>query len=200
MEVDTPQGVRVGSSVYEVWANSKTSLLPEEAKRAWGVKGEAVAVDLPSGRTLFALLTTNADHQDLAGLSMSALDPAYRNDVVESARRIAGGQGTKKEAVVSPADYPMLVTFREQGTPRSVEAIDPSDLASHFGAGYKLRRITVQITSDSVTSGIKNRFSWWQDYERRHFDGTPTISENLMSNDLAAHLSTGSLSTEAGNE
>lgn len=65
VEVDTPQGLRKGSSVYEVWANNKTALLPDEAKRDWGVRGEAVAVDLPNGQTLFAPLKTNAKHGDL---------------------------------------------------------------------------------------------------------------------------------------
>src|SRR5690242_13207563 len=57
VEVETPQGVRSGSSVYQVSAASMPALLlPNERKRDWVVKGEAVAVDLPNGQTLFALM------------------------------------------------------------------------------------------------------------------------------------------------
>jgi hypothetical protein len=160
VEVDTPQGLRKGSSVYEVLANNKTALLPEEASRDWGVRGEAVAVDLPNGRTLFALLKTNAKHGDMAGLSMTALDPAFQNDIVESAARIASGKGVKRQAAVAPEDYPMLVTFRDLADPTSVQAVPPTGFASVFGPGYALRRITVQITDDDIATGIQGRLSW----------------------------------------
>jgi hypothetical protein len=57
VEVVTPQGVRQGSNVYEIWANPS---IPGSQRRIWGESGEAVAVDLPNGKTLFALLKTNA--------------------------------------------------------------------------------------------------------------------------------------------
>lgn len=77
-------------------------------------------MDLPNGQTLFALLKTNAKHGDLAGLSMTALDPAFQNDIVESAARIASGKGVKRQAEVAPEDYPMLVTFRDLADRTSV--------------------------------------------------------------------------------
>lgn len=160
VEVDTPQGLRKGASVYEVWANNKTALLPEEASRDWGVRGEAVAVDLPNGQTLFALLKTNAKHGDLAGLSMTALDPAFQNDIVESAARIASGKGVKRQAEVAPEDYPMLVTFRDLADPASVQAVNLADFASVFGPGYALRRITVQITDINFASSLQERLRW----------------------------------------
>ncbi|MBB4640568.1 hypothetical protein [Rhizorhapis suberifaciens] len=160
VEIDTPEGLRTGSSVYEVRANNKTALLPEEAKRAWGVKGEAVAVDLPGGRTMFALLKTGAIHGDLAGLSMTALDPAFKNDVVESAARISARQNIRQSAEVRPEDYPMLVTFRNMADPTSVARVDPVNLAPSFGAGYRLKRITVAVTDEDVTTGIEKRLGW----------------------------------------
>lgn len=52
VEVDTPEGVMTGSSVSEVkWRYSSRG-----SSRA-SSRGEAVAVDLPGGRTLFALMT-----------------------------------------------------------------------------------------------------------------------------------------------
>ena len=161
VEVDTPQGLRSRSSVYEVWANGITAALPEEAKRDWGVKGEAVPVDLPNGRTLFALLkTVNPMREDLAQMSMVALDPAFNNDIVESAGRISQNSGVRANADVPPSDYPLLVMFRDIVDPKSVERVDPADLASAFGPGVRLKRLTVEVTDDDVTMGIEKRLGW----------------------------------------
>ena len=192
VEVDTPQGLRKGSSVYEVWANNKTALLPEEASRDWGVRGEAVAVDLPNGQTLFALLKTNAKHGDMAGLSMTALDPAFRNDIVESTARIASGDGVRRQAEVAPGDYPILATFHDLADPTSVQAVHPADFASAFGPGYALRSITVQITEEPVTTMIKKKLRWLSSYRNKTFAG----NRYAVDNSLADSLGTGSFSTE----
>lgn len=194
VEVETPEGARSGSSVYKVWANNKTPLLPEESKREWGVNGDAVAVDLPGGRTLFALLKTGAAHGDLAGLSMAALDPAFRNDIVESARRISSGRGVLQKAVVRPEDYPMLVMFRDIDDPASVERVDPANLATSFGPGYGLRRIIVEITNERVSRGIENRLDWWHLYrkERLRLNGKKGA---ISTDEIADNLGTGSFRT-----
>ena len=197
VEVETPQGLRSGSSVYQVWANDTTAVLPEEAKRDWGVKGEAVAVDLPGGRTLFALLkTVNPMREDLARMSMAALDPAFNNDIVESARRISRGSGVRANADVMPNNYPLLVRFRDVADPKSVERVAAANSAAAFGPRVRLRRITVEVTDDPVTTGIEKRFSWWNAFRNHHFDGTSTVSEDMISKNLAAHMSSGSFSTE----
>lgn len=179
LEVDTSDGLRTGSSVYEVTAQNHAKLLPDMRGRSRDVRGEAVAVDLPSGQTLFALLKTmnRAGDDDLAAMSMATLDPAYKNDWVESAARIAAGDGIRSPAEVPPTDsydgydkghpiktqvsnYPMLVTFTDISDPSSVKLVDPADLAASFGPGVKLKRITVEITDDPVTSGIEKRLGW----------------------------------------
>lgn len=160
VEVDTPEGLRTGSSVYEVTAGNRTALLPEMADRHKGLRGEAVAVDLPCGRTLFALLKTdNAFRTDLDHISMAALDPAYNNDWVESADRISSGDGIVSPAVLEPEDYPMLVIFRRVGDPASVRLVNPSDLSGVFGEGFSLRRITVARTEDETVPTIARRLS-----------------------------------------
>jgi hypothetical protein len=58
----------------------------------------------------------------------------------------------------------MLVTFRDLADPTSVQAANPADFASMFGPGYALRRITVQVTDEDVTTGIEQRLAWLQDH------------------------------------
>ncbi len=59
VEIDTPQGVRTGSSVIEV-ATSQGSGVPNR-NLGYRVRGEAVAVDLPARQTVFALLRIDQD-------------------------------------------------------------------------------------------------------------------------------------------
>lgn len=160
VEVETPEGVRSGSSVYAVTAASAKPLLQEQAGRSWEVRGEAVAVDLPNGKTVFALLKTGAHFGDLMGLSMNTLYPTFREDgydVVGVAGKLSQRKPGGEPATVAPDDYPMLVAFEDINNPASVYEVDPADLAASFGEGVTLRQITVELTGDPVTTGIEER-------------------------------------------
>lgn len=157
VEVNTPEGLKSGYSVIEVWAAYET---PGSQRRLWGVIGEAVAVDLPGGQVLFALLKTHAIHEDMAGLSMTTLDPLFRNDVVESAERIAKRDGIRSPAEVAPKDFPLLVRFRDPNAPATLELVDPADVAALFGSGFEMMRITIEVTDDPVTTEIEQRLVW----------------------------------------
>jgi hypothetical protein len=54
----------------------------------------------------------------------------------------------------------MLVRFRDVRDPKTVEKVDPDDLAASFGPGVVLRRITVQLTDDPVTTGLADTLPW----------------------------------------
>jgi hypothetical protein len=51
----------------------------------------------------------------------------------------------------------MMVTFGDLADPTSVAEVDPDDLAATFGEGVKLKRLTVELTDDPVTTGIEER-------------------------------------------
>lgn len=156
--VDTPQGVRTDSSVFEVAAARIGNILPEGAKRDWQVTGETVAVDLPGGATLFALLKTHAHFEDMMGLSMASLHsdfPGTGYDVVGVATELARGEHPGP-AQVAPENYPTLVTFADEADPASVTLVEPGALAAHFGPGTARRGITVELTDEAVTRGLRN--------------------------------------------
>ena len=62
VEVETPAGLRSGSSVVETEVRKGKSW-GDASGTTFRLKGEAVAVDLPGGRTLFALLRGGGDTQ-----------------------------------------------------------------------------------------------------------------------------------------
>lgn len=63
-----------------------------------------------------------------------------------------------------PEAYPILVSFADITEPASVFEVDPADLSAAFGAGYALEQITLEITDEPVTEGIKNLLSWLSEY------------------------------------
>jgi hypothetical protein len=159
VEVETPQGLRTGSSVREVTAYSPWVINPS-SRTHFDLSGEAVAVDLPDGRVLFALLT-GAD-----GVDYAALLPGYHMGWL-SPEGIAQGPVPLWPNTLSTvsrargaAAAPMLVTFGNLRDPMSVTEVDPANLSAQFGEGVRLRRITVQVTDDDVTEGIERRLVW----------------------------------------
>ena len=206
VEVDTPQGLRTGSSVIEVTAGEVGTTLGGTGVE---VRGEALAVDLPGGKTLFALMRGDHDPYDFAGQAMFLVTAFESGDKREGFGPLLEAVRANRKVNVVPrmrrgyfdvdppfSAYPMLVRFRDTNDPKTLEQVDPDNLATSFGSGVTLRRITVQLTDDPVTIRIKRRFPWWAHYRDRHFDGTSTVSENMTDLNIAAHLSSGSFSTE----
>lgn len=214
VEVDTPEGVRSGLSVIEVQTyDTGSHSIPTPNSLVKRMTGEAVAVDLPDGKTLFALLRSDRNVDWAKGVMSSIIadrevpsgegDPfprrfavmLERKDLYQLPRQFPDPLPylDKSDA---PTAYPMLVTFKEISDPTTVEKVDPDDLAATFGKGYALKRITVQRTNDPVTTGIERRFLWWNLYRKRFFDGSETGAEDMTQSQLAAHITSGSFSTE----
>lgn len=173
--VETPQGARSGSAVLE--SSMREGVRYGDAGGIhYGLKGEAVAVDMPDGKTLFALLRSVARgdplgyHATLFDMAILA-DPTLRAAYGLKPNQMPRWQEShpeirrRKQAItLAPELYPMLVTFRDIADPTSVERVDPGDLAASFDAGVKLKRITLEITDDPVTIGIEKRLGWLRDH------------------------------------
>lgn len=148
--VETPQGLRSGSSVIEVILEHPT--YPDKPKfaefRPAGFNGQAVAVDLPNGKTVFALLSSHDDQRwaesaffNLANDKYRAYKfsfinpndvPVHRPDPYELAMRLKGPQTLPREwpkpTRVSPFAPPPIQTL-PQPTPYPflVTFRDPND-------------------------------------------------------------------------
>ncbi len=57
--------------------------------------------------------------------------------------------------------------------------VDPDDFAASFGEGVSLKRITVQITDDPVTTGIEERLGWLGDLKQYRTDPDNPITNTL---------------------
>lgn len=161
IEIETPEGLATGSGVLEVLAIGVKR--PDGASAGGGTTGEAVVVDLGRRGVLFALLKRvyrrNHHLDELSGdVVLRAGYTKYdQESYAELARDIAATEGVIE---VLPQELPMLVRFRDIDDPATVEKVDPNNLAKSFGAGVRLKRATIEMTSDPVTTGIEKRLGW----------------------------------------
>ena len=167
VEVGTRYGLRTGSSVVETEVRKGKSW-GDASGTSFQLKGEAAAVDLSGGRTLFALLrSADATQGDAAGYQTRLLYEALRaigpsgpaGDVshMDVMQVRAAAQDAQVKLDLPVKLYPMLVMFGDINDPKSVQKIEPGNLAASFGPGVRLNRIVLEVTRDDVTSGIEKR-------------------------------------------
>jgi hypothetical protein len=166
--------LKTGSSVIEVKTRmTGPHAIPNPNWLILKVRGEAVAVDLPGGKTLFALLRSETSADWAGGAMMTGMpgQTADRKNIPYEERHAA--MLARKGVVTLPRTVqdgprawervpaiPMLVTFTDPRDPKTVTRVDPDALEASFGKGVKLKRITVQVTDDDVTTGIEKRLGW----------------------------------------
>jgi len=171
--VDTPSGQKAGSSVIAVEFRRGSGQYDGSSVH-WGIKGEAVAVELGGGRYLFALLKGQSMWAR-AGVNASyAFTPGVKNVVAgsKSAINLVMKFPKDKPATLPQRSYPLLVTFDDITKPQTVKRVDPKDLAAAFGPGYALKSITLEITDEPVTKGkVEKVLGWWENYKNKQFDG-----------------------------
>lgn len=158
--VETPEGLRTGSAVrqgnFEKGSSNRAS---------WAV-GEAVVVDLGERGVAYALIdnsnigdgvsyTTTCNHSDF-GLKKTPVG---------------------KKWVLSPSEYPRLVTFRDPQNPKTIETlftvkgngrcgaggkweVQADRFEEIFGEGVRLKEISLEITKDPLTEEIEKRIPW----------------------------------------
>ena len=193
LEVETPGGLKRGSSVVYV-TKSIQFVAGFGSKGSSGKRGEAVVMEITpgkptsgptggrtSGRYLFALLKGQTH---LAQKVFDVTGPGVRfNEWAGTLSRLRGVGDVPEE------HYPLLVTFTDISDPASVKKVEPWDLESHFGPGVKLRRMTLEITGESVTSGrVEKVLGWLGDVWPNQLDGRryETIkAENRLANSLS---------------
>ena len=167
VEVNTPQGIKTGSSVWETRI-TEGSGIPDSGLRL-SERGSAVAVDLPTG-TLYALMKGQdfIEHQN--GNYVSDVLPAHLSKYGQPGVEVVHGdwranargiQRAKPNFEMYPDEYPMLVRFTDEKQPATVQKVDPADLAASFGPGISLKRITVTYTSDRPdVHALDERLPW----------------------------------------
>lgn len=188
VEVNDKGTIRSGSSV---WAFKLTkSIMPLASPYNPEFRGEAVSVELPGRGTLFALVKDVEMYpENLFGdLRRPRPGPPQFSDRVKDLHHIKGmiGASATLDCVNPPwigVSCPTLVRFRDKNDPKTIEVVDPSNMAASFGKDVRLIRVTVQITSDPVTTGIEKTLPWLNNLGQYREDSknpfTSTLSPDI---------------------
>jgi hypothetical protein len=167
VEVETPEGVKSASGVLSVH--------PDRGYSRHGstlTKGDAVWVDLGSGRNLLALLAHIDDNGlELDGMNFVALrafNAAGRKTTFNTMNQMTG------TAPATGALIPVLAAFSDINDPATMRAVKPDDFEATYGKGFGLRGVTVEavangfwpldfggVLGEPVTRGIEAKLPWW---------------------------------------
>lgn len=164
IDVETPEGLKTGSSVQEVIYSLEPCPLCNHSGPKFRriVIGQAVIVDLGQRGHLFGLLYRG----DERGIDSSGpLTPVVISrllgpkdwrgaETVRALGRVSGKADVPAELM------PFMVRFRDINDPKTVEHVIPNNLAASFGPGVKLVKATIEITDDQVTAGIEKKLTW----------------------------------------
>jgi hypothetical protein len=155
VEVETPEGLKAGSSVIETTLFESGGLPEARGVRA-SAKGEAIFVDLGHNRNLVAILgwgELGEDEDKIFGLARATIASSsvgWKNDYK-----------LKGRGVLPPWYFPTLISFEHLSNPATARVVDPTNLAETYGPGYSLRRMLLETTSDPVTRVIESKLPWW---------------------------------------
>lgn len=174
VEVDTPEGVRSGYAVREVTWRDGPRITMEAPAGMMKERGEAVAIDLPNGQTLFALMYSNNE-----GVTARFAFGTSRLESFSGIQTVELDTPSQASQVWGQSGYPRFVTFRDLEDPQSVEKLDPSSLSEVLGEGYSLRRLTAEITDEPITTNVEKKLlaAGWE--VGRALDRTRGVSASL---------------------
>lgn len=168
--VETPEGVKSGSAVREVTVSTGDEFLPEMHPTV-KVRGEAVAVDLGKRGVLFAIMRDEYSPSYAYGVVFKAFPIPGKPTGAEgmTPEGIRYYESLKAKTRLKKKNFPMFVRFRDINDPKTVERVDPENLAASFGNGVKLTGIDIEMTEDDVTMNVAERILWL--HKRRHVMG-----------------------------
>lgn len=187
--VATPEGLKVGSAVREVYVSKGLKITPESLPYV-RVTGEAVAVNLGERGVVFALLrgaTRGVDYAD---------DVVYKAFPVPDDKGALTSDGIRYYRSIGPTppkelahdNLPLFVRFSDPQDPKTVESlvdfqacpasnkypkpicIKKDRFAETFGEGVILKSVTLEITEEEVTAGMVQKYLPWLE-ERAKYPG-----------------------------
>ena len=179
VEIDTPDGVKSGSSVIEVytiqWPKWSQHLFAGNYSQSFA-KGEAVFVDLGNGKNIVALLTHGhyAESTSIKRLAPRSFfkDMRASSKSPELSEKLSEMTGEVRELTGSLT--PTIATFDNPNDPESLNIVYAVEIynkkrknyitldtmKSKLGKGFKFKSAKIQLTNDPVTNTLGNHLPW----------------------------------------
>jgi hypothetical protein len=105
-----------------------------------------------------------------AGPNDSLLTQLYGSpsaDFMANVSRLARMRGPRR---IAPTDLPDLVTFADINDPKSVVEVNPNDLQATLGKNVTWNEITLEMTDEPITTGIRAKLPWLSVYFAKNSD------------------------------
>jgi hypothetical protein len=144
--VETPKG-----------ENSAAGILSVRPNRSYGgtgtgssfpqTRGDALMIELGGGKNLVVLLAYGADgsnFDDTSFLPTRLLDAKDRRVSFRDVKTFAGAPALP----IPEQQQPVFVTFADAADPKSARRVNPNDLESVFGKGYRLRGLSLDVIAN----------------------------------------------------
>jgi hypothetical protein len=178
--VDTPEGEVSGASVIDFAVEFQDGWLGGMTGHAMvsGTRGEATGVDFGARGLLFGLLCEDEAGRREGGRLYSRTPGEYAyvafHGIVAIPTPTQGGTPGSaifidalnrlkpKDGEVPLDSLGLFVRFRDPNDPKTVERVDPRNLAAAFGPGVALKRVSVDIVdpNEPLTTGIEKTLPW----------------------------------------
>lgn len=205
LEVQTPEGLRKGESTIQIKTSVTTPPMPYAGMASHDVAGEAVVVDLGIRGKLFALFrqgdkggfTSEYDWSpDLLSQLAPKIEPAEGESAHETqARALASLPGVhtlwpRQKNRPARQTLPLLVRFDNLRNPWTVRQVSYDNLASSFGPGVHLRRMTAEVVQADPVFRLRAVLPWLRDRADAFIVGpdktraNPTFPESLRVRDF----------------
>jgi len=138
VEVETPDGIKSASGVMAVTPDRGYS---RNGHTATG--GDALFIDLGSGKNLVTLLAHLDPALDLDGMNYVALR-AYG---ASSGQRVSFNEMSRMRGVVpaTGAMIPVLAMFADPADPSTMRTVPPDNLVSVLGNGFRLHGVSGEV-------------------------------------------------------
>ena len=167
VEVETPNGLKTGSSVLQASYSVSPSWIPQTGTLNSSLRGEAVFVDLGAGKNIVALLAGGAHGEQYFGADLAARalarDKFNENDP-PTRRWFKEAPSWTGSAELTGELKPVIVTFADPLKPETARVISPFQLDPEIGPGFHLKRVWIEMTRDSVARNLDRRLPWIGDY------------------------------------
>jgi len=158
--IETPEGDKTGSSVREVTGAPNLKLTPESCGYCVGLSmGEAVVIELGKRGVMFALLS---GYREGISYGYNVFFRKHQED------------NNFKKITLNLQDYPVFVGFKDLKNPKTVkkfinvscegyvtvECVVSKPNEDLFGAGVRIKSVTIERTEDAVTKQITQYLPW----------------------------------------
>lgn len=147
IEVETPSGIRRASSVMHVkWEAGAPWIHGDAGSSRTRLTGETVAIEVAPSRYLFVLFRGMGPaifHKLRERYESPYSMKEARNDILN----------LQDPVVLTVADNIRLATFGDMTKPETVRKVNPGDLITPFGYGYRFVSLSISVTDEPVTDG-----------------------------------------------